>query len=373
MTENTPQREIRTVLTESVLPDLGSSLFIQAPQARNELVRTLVATEGLGVVYSLDPRRKKRDPRTELQAIVHHTRFRAPEAAILVDANRYSGKNRKSSKQGLTPQWTKFQLTNCSLPYALTDSWYVGRGDIQSLDSLLAESARLGDRVITVLPLHWKWLTEDLETLKSRLESHGRPIALALEHQDDPMREEGAAAGLCALLQTGIPLFLLRSDTSAIGALAYGAGGVAVGTDSGLRHIYPLGKGGGGVPRTSVLVPELLTYFLLDKAGDAIQLNPDLTLWDCHCMHCAGRRLDWFRFNANAGDHAFAHSLSSLARVGRAVTEAPSELRREVWTDMCQQAQWKHFSVKTGDEGETWEPKRVLANWALITPTRIGG
>lgn len=358
--------------TENALPGLGSSLLVQAPQARNELVRELVTSEGLGVVYSLDPLRRKRDPRAEARAIIEYTRSKAPDAAILVDANRYSGKNRKGEERGLTAGWTDYQLKQCSLDYALTDSWYVERGNTQSLETLLSAGSRLGANVITVLPLHWKWLTEDLEALKARLEAHGRPVALVMEHQSDPMSEKDAVAGLCELLQTGVPTILLRSDSSAIGALAYGAGAVAVGTDSGLRHIYPMVKGRGAAPKVSLLVPELLSYYLLDKAGDAIQLNPDLDLWNCFCQHCAGRRLDWFRFSADAGDHAFAHSLSSLAALGRRVTEVPARKRPQVWTDMCQEAQLKHFTVKTGDDGGTWEAKTVLANWALATPTRIG-
>jgi hypothetical protein len=365
--------ETGTIVTENALPDLGCSLFIQAPQARNGLVRDLVASQGLGVVYSLDPRRRKRDPRAEARAIVDYTRHKAPDAAILLDANRYSGKNRKIADLGLTPGWTQYQLHHCSVPYALTDSWYVGRSDTRSLDQLLTEAGKLGPRVITVLPLHWKWLTEDLDTLKDRLETHARPVALALEHNGDPMGEKGAAAGLCTLLQSGIPLLLLRSDTSALGALAYGAGGVSVGTESGLRHIYPLTKGGGTGPKTSVLIPELLTYYLLDKAGDAMQLNPDLAIWNCSCLHCAGRRIDWFRFNDDAADHAFAHSLGALANLGRSITSTPQHKRPDLWTDMCQQAQLKHFTVKTGEDGETWEGKSVLGKWAQVTPTRIGG
>lgn len=363
-------RGIGPVLTENVLPGLTSSLFIHAPQTRHDLVRDLIVNDSLGVVYSLDSLRRRRNRHAETRAIVDYTRCRAPQASIIVDANLYSGKNRKIASQGLTTGWTDFQQGICSLPYALTDSGYIGDGDIAGLDAILTPAGKLPGRVMTVLPLHWKWLTEHLDLLKARVEAFGRPVALALENKGDPLSEKGAAAGLCTLIATGVPVFLLRSDTSAIGALAYGAGGVAVGTQSGLRHIYPVAKGG-APGKTSVLVPELLTYYLLDKVGDAMQLNPDLNLWRCHCMHCGGRRLDWLRFEERAAD-AFAHSLSSLAAIGRSIAATPSGLRPEVWTDMCQNAQLAHFQVKKANDEETWEGKPMLREWSLVTPTRVG-
>lgn len=359
------------ILTENALPGLVSSLFIQAPQSRHDLVRNLVVNESLGVVYSLDPLRRRRNRQAETRAIIDYTRFKAPEAPILVDANLYSGKRRKFASEGLTESWTDFQLKGCALPYALTDSGYIGDGDLTGLDTVLAAAGKLPGRVLTVLPLHWKWLTEHLDVLKSRLEAFEKPVALALENKEDPLGEKGAAAGLCALLGTGLPIFLLRSDTSAIGALAYGAGGVSVGTESGLRHIYPLVKAGGAPPKTSILVPELLTYYLLDKVGDGVQLNPDLRLWMCHCMACAGRRLDWVRFEGGSAD-AFAHSLSSLAAIGRSISATPSGLRQEAWTELCQNAQLAHFQVKKANDEETWEGKDVLREWSLVTPTRVG-
>ncbi|MBT2533945.1 hypothetical protein J7E83_17800 [Arthrobacter sp. ISL-48] len=360
------------ILTESVLPGLDNSVFIQAPQARHDLVRDLVVNESMGVVYSLDPGRRRRNRQAETRAIVDYTRHRAPRAPIMVDANLYSGRNRKTGSQGLTAGWTDFQQTVCSLPYALTDSGYIGEHDVAALDTVLAAADKLTGRVVTVLPLHWKWLTEHLDVLKARLEAFGRPVALALENKTDPLGEKGAAAGLCSLIATGVPILLLRSDTSAIGALAYGACGVAVGTESGLRHVYPIVNGSGAPAMTSILVPELLTYYTLDKVGDAIQLNPDLNLWTCRCLHCGGRRLDWIRFHGAAADQAFGHSLSSLSALARSIAATPASLRPEAWTEMCQNAQLAHYQIKKVNEEETWEGKSVLREWSLVTPTRTG-
>jgi hypothetical protein len=257
------------------LPDRGQ------PQAGVDAVRELLDQDGIGVVYTI-PRSKGR--LGVASCCVNQTRRRSPEADILLDARLYTGsKRRKLAADGIDLSWLNHQHRD-GLRWALTDSGYVARGDLQGLETILGEAARAHQSaqarnrgVIAALPLASSWLTDEADTLAQALRRGSTPAGLMFEDKNDPLSRNNAVAGLVSVLGVDVPIAVLRCDMSVLGALAYGATAVSVGDSSALRHFYPITDGGGPPrPPLATLVPELLGYYHLTKIDDAITVTPDL-------------------------------------------------------------------------------------------------
>jgi hypothetical protein len=78
-----------------------------------------------------------------------------------------------------------------------------------------------------------------LKRLTAEVNQHGIPVALVLEHKDDPLGPHRAVKGLIDFLAgTEAPVSMLCCDISALGTLAFGADWAAAGVRSGLRHLY---------------------------------------------------------------------------------------------------------------------------------------
>jgi hypothetical protein len=163
----------------------------------------------------------------------------------------------------MSSHWVNLQL-KAGQPWALTDSGYIPAGDLAALRAVLAWGSGL-TQVIIALPLAIEWLTRDRDILIAELTAAGRPVALMLESENDPLATTAAVTGLIAVLRCPVPVLLLRSDTSVLGALAHGAAAVSVGSKSGLRHIYPIpdDDGGGFSPPPAAYVPALKSYYWL--------------------------------------------------------------------------------------------------------------
>ncbi len=200
------------------------------------------------------------------------------------------------------------------------------------------------------------------------------PVAVALEHSADPLGVQQVLRGLLLLLATGVPVVLLRSDVSAIGALCHGAHAAAVGTTTSLRHIYPMPKpdagGGGRRAGVAVFVPHCLSYLGVDKVAGAVQRTPDMShLWVCECTACAGRTMDHFatiRDEATRTDVAFRHSVELLHQL-RDELLAPhlDEADRELaWHERCKAAAWHHTEI--GAQLFDWRPPNFLTAWRKV-------
>ncbi|WP_131812392.1 hypothetical protein [Mycolicibacterium fortuitum] len=162
---------------------------------------------------------------------------------------------------------------------------------------------------------------------------------------------------------------LLRSDTSALGTLAYGAAAAAVGTTSTYRHIYPVSKGG-GPPHLSYVVPELLDFFLNSRVENAYRLNNDLRAWQCRCAYCAGTRdVTWIASSPRRFAAAFQHSVAAIPEIGHHLAETVSRgiPAPIAWGQMCSVAQQQHYTVRDASSG-VWQPKQSLAEWIRVTP-----
>ncbi len=292
---------------------------------------------------------------------------------LLCDAERYRGKNRAPADAEFDAQWISKQR-ELGIP-VLTDSGYLGVGDVRGLESILHRSAQLGEDVIACLPVHSSWLTNSasLEHLQEAVRNADVAVALVLEHQKDPLGVQNALRGLLRFLGTATkPVLLLRSDVSALGALCFGASAAAVGTTSARRHLYPCTSGGPArAPQVSVLVKHCLSYVGANKLAAAVQATPDQAdQWACTCRTCSGRMMDHFatiRGRKDADRAAFGHSLEKLLDVHDELfsRRRTQRQRQNSWIQQCSAAGFYHQDVESLLP-RRWNPPPFLNTWQSV-------
>jgi hypothetical protein len=358
------------ILAREPLPGFTTGLFVQAWCSEATAVTDLVRSAKVGIVYTLRHRERHRQfP----GGAVTHTRNHAVTPNLLVDANCYSGKNRRPASHPPDRSWITFQHDTLHLPWAMTDSGYCGAGEYRELKTLFTAAAGMGDRVITALPIARQWLSDDADTVRALINDQPNPVALMVEDDEDPFDASGVVDGLVHLLRADRPVLLLRCDTAALGALAHGAALGAVGTHSGLRHIYPLRDGGGGPENLSFVIPALLGYYLTSRFTRAYAADPSLPTWTCACSYCAGHRdLSWIAADTDPTSVAFQHSVAAIADLGtQLIGLSMSMTPARAWSQMCGLAQAEHDQV-SNPSGTPWRPKKALRHWLGVTPTTVG-
>jgi hypothetical protein len=343
---------------------LESALLVQCTPGQAVRAAELADRAGGGLVIC--------GPNALAQAedLLHH----GAAFPVLCDAQRYAGRRRALAGAEFSMQWLAVQR-RLGGP-ALTDSGYIAKRDITGLRSILRRTLRLGEDVFAVLPLHADWLKDpqDREALVAEVSFAKVPIAIALEHAADPLGVQQVLRGLLMLLDTDVPVVLLRSDVSAIGALCHGAFAAAVGTTTSLRHIYPMPKpgagGGGRKASVAVLVPHCLSYVSVDKLASAVQRTPDEShLWTCECMACGGRQLDHFATlndEKKQADRAFRHSIELLYLLREEfftprLTNADREL---AWHEHCSAA--ASYNSELSAALPDWRAPNFLSAWQKV-------
>lgn len=290
---------------------------------------------------------------------------------VLADRRRYAGRARRRGTDPLTDNWLSGQQDG-GVAAVLSDSGYIGEGDEQSLTSVLSQSAQAGAPVVAVLPLHISWLGNGLKKLTSEVNEHGIPVALVLEHKNDPLGTQWAVKGLIDFLAgTEVPVSMLCCDISALGALAFGADWAAVGIRSGLRHLYPSNAGGvfNRSPSLSVLVKPMLSIVTVEKIGEAwaeTHEDPDWVhdIWTCACRTCQGRTLEWLA-SASASE-ANAHTFELLAELRDGIASLPAgRVRQRSWTSKCNAAMNRYDELRLGAR-VGWRVPGYLRSWAAL-------
>ena len=124
------------------------------------------------------------------------------------------------------------------VPLILTDTPRIRNNDISELQKALARWDAIDEPTLVVLPLEPWWLREGLPRLIEEVRLAGRPVALVLLHWYNGLDEKRAVAGLLELISAvrPLPVVLLRSDISAIGAVAHQAFAGFVGWSANSRH-----------------------------------------------------------------------------------------------------------------------------------------
>ncbi|MEU7528052.1 hypothetical protein AB0A74_20145 [Saccharothrix sp. NPDC042600] len=286
--------------------------------------------------------------------------FRRP---ILVDASAYAGRRRRFASDPFDRDWMRHQR-RLGLPAVLPDAGYVAEDDEDGLLSVLYRVHEEPQGTVALLALHHSWTDpkHGQPTLKQHALAAGVPLALVLEHPKDPMQVRRSVHGLVDLLDAAPSTMLLRSDASAVGSLCYGAIAAAVGTRTGLRHLYPLGRRGGRKASIAVFVRSTMSYITLAKLDRAYQMDPDNDLWRCGCDVCADADLSWVGSSPDPWQSAYLHSVEVLHQIRRDLFDnnLTPQQRRQAWIAQCDSAIFRHDELS---ELTDWEPPAYLGNW----------
>lgn len=166
-------------------------------------------------------------------------------------------------------------------------------------------------------------------------------------------------------------MMVLRCDLSSIGLLCHGAHATAVGTTTGLRHIYPISPGGGGhAPKPAALVRECLSYVSLEKIFTTVQAEPDNQVWVCGCLSCNGEMIDQLQMRPDKDARetaAFVHSIEMLRELKtKLVVDSPFSVRASSWAADCDNALFRADEMTRIDD--TWPRPKMLEHWAWVHP-----
>lgn len=364
-----PQESAGIGLPAGRLEGFATSLFVQARHNEARDTARLIEHTGVGAVFTLDHRREKLSPLQRGLRAVDLTRGRHVGADILIDFGAYAGPKRKVASDGLSRQWVQDQHIHMRLPWALTDSGFCDT--VQDVQRTLRDARPFHGCVIVALPMPHALLRDSPRDLLDLINNQAHPVALMLEHESDPFEVAGVVEGLIDVVTRSAPgAMLLRSDTSALGAISHGALAGAVGTHSGLRHIYPRRSGGGRSEQLAFVVPSLLTYYSQVRFEQAYFRDPALASWICSCWFCTGRDLSWI-----AGQpedllfrSAFQHSVAAVAAIGSRLVGTSTIDIAAAWGTLCRHAQGQH-SLLSNPSGSAWQPKRALEHWGRLVPT----
>jgi hypothetical protein len=229
----------------------------------------------------------------------------------------------------------------------------------------LTQAARMGEDVTAVLPLHKRWLREDVHVLITEIRRYGLSVALVLEDQNDPLGTRVAIEGLIEVLQAGVPVALLSTDVSALGAIAYGAQWTSIGVRAALRHLYPMSKGGGGRRgELSAFVAPLMSFTRIGRIASAWAGTQDSPVWECGCGICRHRTLDWFQTASelDVNRHTFEALLDQRDEL---VGLDSSAQRRQSWRSRTGHALY-YFEELRLVEDFGWDRPGALRGWSTV-------
>ena len=229
------------------------------------------------------------------------------------------------------------------VPLILTDTPRIRNNDISELQKALARWDTIDEPTLVVLPLEPWWLRAGLPRLIEEVRLAGRPVALVLLHRYNGLDIKGAVAGLLEFISAvrPLPVVLLRSDISAIGAVAHQAFAGFVGWSANSRHgPLPMRRPESDDERDdspSVLVPALNDYLKTSKLPVFARIRrPDVVR--CDDRVCRGDSLlriaDLYETSRQDGRMlACWHNLASTEQLARRVFAAADP--QDAWWEAC--------------------------------------
>lgn len=349
-------------MSDQSLSNLTGRLLIQCRPKQLEDVAEVATLHGCGVVLT------GCRPRLDVRAV----RELGITGPVLCDANRYSGKRRVTASVGLTAAWVAEQH-DAGLT-ALTDSGYLAADDVDGLQRILEDAVRLPPPIIVMLPLASGWFKDEdaLNALIGHVDAANLPVAVAIEHSHDPFGTQYVVRGFLELLRVRVPLLLLRTDVSALGALCHGAHAAAIGTVTSLRHIFPV-TAGGRPSSVAAFVTPLLGYHKLDTIEKVVAGTPDLEqLWPCGCVECNGHTPAALGADEFPQRAAFQHSLHAQLRL-RDELLRPTHTRQALvstWHEHCSHALFVHNQI--AEFMPHWQTPSSLGSWFKMTRDPLG-
>lgn len=246
----------------------------------------------------------------------------------------------------------------------MPDAGYIAESDVVGLRSVLERSAAIPGAIAPLALANWWLYGTGLQLLLAELRGVNVPIAVIMEHKDDPLGVRRIFNGLLTVIRTGIPVIPLRCDVNSVGLLAHGALAAAFGSRTALRHLYPIAKGGGGRPaKKSAFWPAGLALHYCDKLYDAVLASPTDLRWLCDCTICDGARID--RLATTGVEDVRHHNFACLLDLRRRITRLPSPAERiRAWTSWARRGVEAHYAVNSGTV-ELSAPK-ALQHWQNV-------
>jgi hypothetical protein len=230
-------------------------------------------------------------------------------------------------------------------PVILTDTPRIPKGDRSALRNALGRWEMLDEPTVVVLPIEPWWLKAGLACLTEEVGAAGRPVAIVLLHRYNGLDAAGAIGGLLTFVSAigPLPVILLRSDISAIGAVAYGASVGFVGWSSSTRHgSLPMrasvrGEDDERDESPGVFVPALHDYFKASKLP-ALTRSRRMDLLQCDDQCCGEHSLlriaELSEVNVRAArTMAGQHNMVSTELIARRIFSAAEP--RDAWWEAC--------------------------------------
>ncbi len=256
----------------------------------------------------------------------------------------------------------------------LSPSLYVGRDDHGGLAQVLGDGAKFcslaradGHKALAfiVVPLESTWLsTKHFARLQAALQTTTDPLALVLGSRGDPLGTAEGVRNLVALLRQRPHTAILRTDASALGALAWGRSFVAVGATGTVRHFEGWGKRAFAkfTDLSPRLVPRPLLYYVRGSRLESAQ--GDGGLLDCNCKICGGASLR--RLTTEMDElTANAHTYTVLTDIATRLAVLSPAKRRVAWRDECLRALSDAATLESRT-GVVFEPPMALQAWSKI-------
>jgi hypothetical protein len=230
------------------------------------------------------------------------------------------------------------------VPLILTDTPRIRNNDVPALQKALARWDTIDEPTLVVLPLEPWWLRRrhGLPRLIEEVRLAGRPVALVLLHPCNGLGIKGAVTGLLEFISavSPLPVILLRSDISAIGAVAHQAFAGFVGWSANTRHgplPMPQPTSDERDDSPSVFVPALNDYLETSKLPVFARIRRPEVL-RCDDRVCRGDTLlriaDLAETDLRGGRMlANLHNLASTEQLARRVLAAADP--RDAWREAC--------------------------------------
>ena len=265
--------------------------------------------------------------------------------------------------------WLMRQQT-AGVPLILTDTPRIRNKDISALRKALARWDAIDEPTLVVLPIEPWWLREGLSDLIEEVRAAGRPVAVVLLHRYNGLDIKGAVAGLEKFVSAvkPLPVVLLRSDISAVGAVAHQAFAGFVGWSANTRHgplpmRQPEGDDDERDESPSVLVPALNDYLKTSKLSVFARIRR-LDVLRCDDRVCRGDSLlriaDLSETDLRDGRMlACLHNLASTEQLARRVLAAADP--RDAWWETCNAG--AKLTASLAERGVSLPQRRWLRQW----------
>ena len=288
---------------------------------------------------------------------------------VLIDPARYAPQAKNEPEPLFDYDGWLMRQRAAGVPLILTDTPRIRNNGISELQQALARWDTIDEPTLVVLPLEPWWLRKGLPRLIEEVRLAGRPVALVLLHRYNGLDISRAVAGLLEFISAvrPLPVVLLRSDISAIGAVAHQAFAGFVGWSANSRHgPLPMRRPESDDERDdspSVLVPALNDYLKTSKLPVFARIRR-LDVVRCDDRVCRGDSLlriaDLGETDRQDGRLlACWHNLASTEQLARRVFAAADP--RDAWWEACHAGERSIASL--AESGVSLPQHRWLRQW----------